>query len=112
MPKDPRDSKKWRALRLIILARDGYTCHYCGLPANTVDHVVPVKSNPDLAMNLENCVAACRSCNSAKGSRSEGSFLHRGFTPPVFPDSSLSDTVRVVPDSPFVKPESMQVNAE
>ena len=109
MPKDPRDSKKWRALRLVVLARDGYTCHYCGLPANTVDHVVPVKSNPDLAMNLENCVAACRSCNSAKGSRSEGSFLHRGFTPPVFPSYPSPMLSQVQLDSPFIarpKPES------
>jgi len=50
MPKDPRDSRQWRALRKQILARDGYVCCYCGQDADTVDHVLPVKNHPDLAI--------------------------------------------------------------
>jgi len=75
MPKDPRDSRQWRALRKQILARDGYVCCYCGQDADTVDHVLPVKNHPDLAMSPDNLRSACRRCNSMKGSRSEGSFL-------------------------------------
>ncbi len=32
---------RWRKLRLTILNRDGWVCHYCGNPANSVDHIVP-----------------------------------------------------------------------
>ena len=102
--KDPRDSKRWRAFRLTILARDNYTCAYCGKDATTVDHVMPIIDHPDQAFNPENCVSACQPCNSAKGSRSQGVFLGRRFTPPVFPDLSLPEMVVSVPESPFEKP--------
>jgi hypothetical protein len=65
-----------------------------------------------LVVSYENAVSACQSCNSKKGSRNQAAFLGGQSTPPVFPDSSVPETVRVVPESPFVKPESIQVNAE
>ena len=98
---DPRDSRAWRALRKVILARDGYTCVYCGQDADTVDHVVSIKKSRDLAMNPENLVSACKRCNSMKGSRSEGSFLARKFTPPVFSNNISPMQSRPMPDSPF-----------
>lgn len=101
MPKDPRDSRQWRALRLRILARDGHTCAYCGQPADTVDHLMPVKKHPDQAMNPENLISACRSCNSAKGSRSHGVFLARAFAPPVFSDYTSPMQSETMLDSPF-----------
>lgn len=46
---------------------DSVRCRYCGRPATSIDHVVPVskggKDEPD------NLVPACRSCNSSKGSK-------------------------------------------
>jgi 5-methylcytosine-specific restriction endonuclease McrA len=104
LPKDPRDSRAWRELRKRILARDGYTCHYCGQPADTVDHILPVSKHPDQAMSPDNCVSACRTCNSRKGSRSQGSFLAQTFAPPVFPAYSLPETRVAQPASPFSKP--------
>jgi 5-methylcytosine-specific restriction endonuclease McrA len=101
MGKDPRDSRQWRALRLTILARDGYECRYCGNTADTVDHIIPVKKSPDLAMNPENLVSACKSCNSAKGSRSEGVFLRRAFAPPVFIDNISPMRSVMAEDTPF-----------
>ena len=101
MPKDPRDSRQWRALRLRILARDGHTCTYCGQTADTVDHILPVRKHPDQAMNPENLISACRSCNSAKGSRSHGVFLARQFTPPVFSDFLSPKQSETMLDSPF-----------
>jgi 5-methylcytosine-specific restriction endonuclease McrA len=101
LPKDPRDSRKWRAMRLRILARDGHTCAYCGQAATTVDHILPVRKNPDQAMNPENLVSACTKCNSAKGSRSQGVFLARQFTPPVFSDSLSPMRSEPMLDSPF-----------
>jgi 5-methylcytosine-specific restriction endonuclease McrA len=100
--KDPRDSRKWRAFRLTVLARDNYTCGYCGGDATSVDHIMPIKDHPDSAFSLDNCISACKACNSAKGSRSQGSFLARQFTPPVF--SVLLSPTQSEPmlDSPFI----------
>jgi len=102
--KDPRDSRQWRALRLRILARDGYTCGYCGQPADTVDHILPVDKHPDQAMSPDNLIAACKRCNSRKGSRSQGVFLGKTFAPPVFSGVPLPETVMTKPPSPFEKP--------
>jgi 5-methylcytosine-specific restriction endonuclease McrA len=105
---DPRDSRAWRALRKTILARDQYICAYCGQDADTVDHVHSIKNNPDMAMNPENLVSACRRCNSMKGSRSEGVFLARKFTPPVFPANlspKTTSSVQAGPMSGQPKPE-------
>jgi 5-methylcytosine-specific restriction endonuclease McrA len=98
---DPRDSRTWRKLRLVILARDQWTCHYCQQPATSIDHVIPVSQAPDQALNPENCVAACKRCNSSKGSRSAGVFLAPAFTPPVFPVSASLTRSKVHQDSPF-----------
>ena len=108
--KDPRDSRQWRAKRIAILQRDGYTCGYCGQPADTVDHILPVKDHPDQAMSNDNLIAACKTCNSRKGSRSHASFLGGAFAPPVF-SGNPSPMVTIMPeDSPFkTKPSQAHV---
>ena len=54
---------RWRKLRLAVLARDGYGCHYCGGLADSVDHVIPKsQGGTDDPSNL---VAACIECNSS-----------------------------------------------
>jgi len=98
---DPRDSRRWRAFRLTILARDNYTCAYCQGDATTVDHVLSIKHAPDQAFNPENCVSACQPCNSAKGSRSQAAFLGKRFTPPVFSNCLSPTQSEPVQDSPF-----------
>jgi len=50
-------------IRQEILERDRYICHWCGEPANSVDHVIlKVRGGSDDPSNL---VAACGRCNSA-----------------------------------------------
>ena len=50
-----------------VLRRDGRVCAYCGKRADTIDHVVPrSRGGPHC---WENCVAACRVCNSRKADR-------------------------------------------
>jgi 5-methylcytosine-specific restriction endonuclease McrA len=102
--------QKWKDQRLRVLKRDGYICAYCGQEADQVDHVIPRKAGG--THDLDNLVACCKACNSKKGALDEGSFLGSRSTPPVFPERSLSETVRVIPKSPFIKPESIQANAE
>ena len=109
---DPRLSRDYKAFRLKILQRDQWSCFYCQQPAATVDHIIPISKAPDLVINYENAVACCQSCNSKKGSRNQASFLGGKATPPVFSDSSLPETVRTVPDSPFNKPDTLNFEPE
>ncbi len=57
--------------RRTVLARDMYTCQYCGTQPGradlTVDHILP-RSRGGLN-NWENVVAACGPCNRRKGNR-------------------------------------------
>jgi hypothetical protein len=97
---DPRLSRDYKRVRLQVLARDGYVCYYCGQDATTVDHVIPIAKGGD-PINMDNMVAACRRCNSSKGSRSEGLFLQRGVTPPVFIDYVSPTRSVMAEDTPF-----------
>jgi 5-methylcytosine-specific restriction endonuclease McrA len=65
----PRDIHRRRITRKAVLARDGWTCQYCGRsrPSLTVDHVIPRSRGG--ASVWENIVAACAPCNRRKGNR-------------------------------------------
>jgi 5-methylcytosine-specific restriction endonuclease McrA len=97
--RDPRLTRKYKAQRLIVLARDGYECAYCGQEANTVDHIQSIKSGGD-PIALENMVACCTRCNSRKGSRSQGVFLAQASTPPAFFSYTSPMTTSTVPIGP------------
>jgi 5-methylcytosine-specific restriction endonuclease McrA len=56
----------WRKVRVLVLNRDGWCCHYCGAPAITVDHVVPL-ARGGARLDPFNLVACCRSCNARRG---------------------------------------------
>lgn len=60
------------AARLSVFARNAYRCVSCGSEDNlSVDHIVPVsKGGTDHPDNLQ---TLCRSCNSRKGNRTDGS---------------------------------------
>jgi 5-methylcytosine-specific restriction endonuclease McrA len=51
-----------------VLKRDGHRCAYCGRPADTVDHVVPL-SRGGARTDWFNTVACCGRCNARKGNR-------------------------------------------
>ena len=80
---------RWRVpvTRRGVLARDAYTCAYCGAQpgrsALTVDHVVPRSQNG--GKTWDNLVTACAPCNRKKGGRrpDEAGMLlrQRPFTP-------------------------------
>lgn len=60
----------WRPFREDVLQRDGYRCVYClatGV-ALELDHVIPKSRGGE--HSLANLVAACKSCNSSKGTKS------------------------------------------
>jgi 5-methylcytosine-specific restriction endonuclease McrA len=107
--KDPRDSRAYRARRLDVLARDQWTCFYCMQPATTVDHVIPIKDGGD-PLAYDNLVSCCSTCNSRKGSRSQGSFLAHKFTPPVFQGNLSPRAASVIPENPFVTETTPAIN--
>lgn len=65
----PRDVHRRKITRKAVLARDSYTCQYCGSESHglTVDHVVPRSRGGSSAW--DNIVAACAPCNRKKGSK-------------------------------------------
>ena len=65
----PRDVHRRKITRKAVLARDAYTCQYCGREASglTVDHVIP-RSKGGRSV-WENIVASCAPCNRKKGNR-------------------------------------------
>lgn len=101
---DPRSQRKYKAVRLTVLARDNHTCFYCNAEADTVDHIVPVSKSDDKseAYNPNNLVACCKRCNSSRGNRSQAAFLAKTATPPVFSSSlspKVTETVHLSPMS-------------
>jgi 5-methylcytosine-specific restriction endonuclease McrA len=93
-------SKKWKDIRLRVLARDGYVCYICGGEATQVDHVIPRTKMGDM-WDMDNLAAICRRCNLMKGDKQLGVFLGVSSTPPVFLDNLSPIRSRPVIDSPF-----------
>jgi len=100
---DPRLSRKYKEVRLRKLAEDGWTCYYCGYEGKdmTIDHIIPVSKAPELAIEISNMVSCCKPCNSRKGNRSQGVFLERQRTPPVFPERPSPTRSKPLRTSPF-----------
>lgn len=65
----PRDVHRRKITRKAVLARDYWTCQYCGHQAIglTVDHVMPRSRGGESAW--DNIVASCAPCNRRKGDR-------------------------------------------
>jgi 5-methylcytosine-specific restriction endonuclease McrA len=63
-------SAAWRKLADAVVA-DADACTYCGTPTEklTADHVETLRNRPDLALDPENVVAACRSCQERRKHR-------------------------------------------
>ena len=97
---DPRLSRKYKEVRLRKLAEDGWVCFYCGYEGKdmTIDHIIPISTAPELAIEISNMVSCCKPCNSSKGKRSQGVFLERKRTPPVF-SSNISPKTAIMTQS-------------
>ncbi len=64
----PRGAHGRKITRKAVLARDAWTCQYCGSrkPGLTVDHVIPRSRGGESIWT--NIVASCATCNRRKGS--------------------------------------------
>lgn len=69
---DKTKSPKGISLRFKILARDNFTCQYCGRNVKDdgvklqVDHILPKSIFPQLAKDKSNLITSCRECNLGK----------------------------------------------
>ena len=120
--KPYRATSHWKKIRLKVLARDAYTCAYCGSPdANEVDHVWPKSRGGE--DTLDNLVCCCRRCNILKKDKTDGVFLGLASTPPAFrfnnspkganQSKSVQNghtTVHIDADSPFISPGQSGAN--
>ena len=59
------DPFAYRYIRLKVLSRDGYTCYWCGVPGDTMDHIIPWSKGGRTTM--DNCICACQECNGMRG---------------------------------------------
>jgi 5-methylcytosine-specific restriction endonuclease McrA len=64
-----RPKPQLRLSRRSILARDNYTCQYCGHVGHdlTVDHVIPKRLGGPTSW--DNLVCCCKRCNTKKGDK-------------------------------------------
>jgi 5-methylcytosine-specific restriction endonuclease McrA len=101
MALDKLNSRKYRAHKERVFARDGRTCRYCGSDEEPlhIDHIISRKRGG--THDLENLQVLCKSCNLRKSSKEEGVFLAQVATPPVF-SSRISPMQSEQPaNSPF-----------
>lgn len=60
-------TKRWKALRLEALRRDDFQCVQCARRGRLeVDHVLPVRTHPELSWELFNLQTLCPSCHARK----------------------------------------------
>lgn len=75
-PAEPKflQTMEWRRARYDALKRHGRRCQCCGATPATgavmnVDHILPRKTHPQLALDPENLQVLCADCNAGKGNR-------------------------------------------
>lgn len=60
-------TKRWKALRLLALRRDGFACVQCSARGRLeVDHIVSVRDAPERAFDLDNTQSLCPACHTRK----------------------------------------------
>ena len=65
-------SKAWKRLRFQALKKHGMKCQACGASPSTgavlnVDHLLPRRLFPEMALQLDNLQVLCGTCNEGKG---------------------------------------------
>lgn len=64
------NSKEWKTIRLLALKKYGCVCKHCGSANNiNIDHVLPRKFYPELALDINNLQPLCAKCNKSKGNK-------------------------------------------
>ena len=71
--KEFYDTWEWKEARFVALKRHGRRCQCCGWAPGmsddnhlVVDHIKPIRTHPDLALDPENHQVLCDHCNKGK----------------------------------------------
>lgn len=72
----------WEVVRKQALLRDKWLCQehlILGIlvPAEEVDHIVPIKEAPELRLELSNTRSLCKPCHSRKTATEDSGFARR-----------------------------------
>lgn len=112
----PRDVHRRKITRKAVLARDAWTCQYCGSERTsglTVDHVIPRSRGGESVW--ENIVASCAPCNRRKGNRLPREIEMHPRTQPRAPGPNVFIRVAAprVPASwePYLAPGGLRAQA-
>lgn len=66
-------SSAWQQVRYEVLKAHRGTCMCCGKDRRnamlTVDHILPISSHPELALEFDNLQVLCYECNRGKSNR-------------------------------------------
>lgn len=84
---DPRSTYAYQQARAAFLNTHPPTCHWCGRTVYidapplyplkaTIDHLIEIHRAPQLALDTQHWVIACRRCNTSRGA------TYRNTTPP------------------------------
>lgn len=81
---DPRQTRAWTRLRDQVI-REEPTCRLrfpgiCTTISTTADHIIPVTTRPELALERTNCRGACRPCNEARRTVPDSALVLGGET--------------------------------
>ena len=58
---------QWKALRFMARRRDGFACVECGAKGRLeVDHIKPIRTHPELSLELANLQCLCTACHTRK----------------------------------------------
>lgn len=86
MRTDPRSTRAWRKLRdQVVTEEPACTLRFRGIctgKSTTADHIVPVSSRPDLALERTNLRGACKPCNDTRGRMPDALVVRGGATRP------------------------------
>jgi 5-methylcytosine-specific restriction endonuclease McrA len=74
--------------RRAVLDRDAHSCVYCGVRADTIDHVRPRSRGGEHTWT--NVVAACARCNHRKGDRMLSELGWHLSSPPLQPSATVA----------------------
>lgn len=75
----------WRKLRALVLAQEP-TCYLCHqAPSTIVDHLIPRKERPDLAMTRSNLRGSCKPCHDSRTASETGFGARDGQEPKPAP---------------------------
>lgn len=71
----PYKTKQWQSIRAMRIANEPW-CRYCLeirklTPTHAIDHIVPVKERPDLALDYDNTQGLCKHCHDSVKRREE-----------------------------------------